>query len=267
MKAQRLTQFSPILAYWIMPALIVTMAGCGGGGAVDQPASTEIVSGERTAPPGALLDHIILAAPDLEAGVADFAQSTGLTPVAGGEHPGLGTANALVSLSSHTYLEIIGPSPEATEENLGGRLATLAAPQLIGYALSTTDLGGAAAGLGNAGLEVLGPAAGSRETPDGHTLQWQALAIGGHDFGGYLPFLIDWGNSPHPAMTSPGGVNVRSFKVQHPRGDELAHICRDVLGADLEISTAEAPSLELVIDSSAGQVVYRGEGALEFMDH
>jgi Glyoxalase-like domain len=55
------------------------------------------------------LDHIMLAAPDLEAAVVDFEQRTGVRPSEGGRHPGQGSRNVLATLGNGCYLEIIGP--------------------------------------------------------------------------------------------------------------------------------------------------------------
>ncbi len=52
------------------------------------------------------VDHIILGAANLEAGMAAFEKATGVMPVRGGAHPGRGTQNALVSLGDATYLEL-----------------------------------------------------------------------------------------------------------------------------------------------------------------
>jgi hypothetical protein len=246
----------------LMLLVSLTLLGCGGG--VGEPADEAAT--EPAVLSKALLDHVILAVPNLEAAAEDFERLTGVAPIAGGVHPGLGTANVLVSLSPVTYLEIIGPSHEATGENLGGKLGALAKPQLIGYALSSSDLEGAAKRVGKVGLQPVGPAEGSRAKPDGTVLHWSSLAFAGHDFGAYLPFLINWGDTPHPAATSPGGLTIQSFAVRHPEAAELLRICRELLGADLEISPANVPSLEIVIAFPGGRTVFLGEGPLDFLD-
>ena len=55
------------------------------------------------------VDHIMLGAANLDAGIHELEALTGVRAVYGGEHPNLGTHNALVSLGSNTYLEVIAP--------------------------------------------------------------------------------------------------------------------------------------------------------------
>jgi catechol 2,3-dioxygenase-like lactoylglutathione lyase family enzyme len=45
-----------------------------------------------------MIDHVVLAVPDLADGVAWFQRLTGVRPVMGGSHINLGTANYLVGL-------------------------------------------------------------------------------------------------------------------------------------------------------------------------
>jgi hypothetical protein len=118
----------------------------------------------------------------------------------------------------------------------------------------------------DAGYEAQGPFPGSRTTPEGDTLQWQMLLIVGHDFGGFIPFLIDWGDTPHPATTSPTGLSVARFEVRHPQAAELRRIYAELLDVDVTTVQANHAMLDLVLDTPEGRVAFRSEGPLDLPD-
>ena len=151
------------------------------------------------------VDHLLWAAPDLDAGTDLFADLSGARPVTGGSHPGFGTRNSLLSFSPTTYLEVIAPDPaQDLDGNLGGEIAALSGPKLWLFALATDDLEAAAQGARSAGVTVEEPIRMNRTTPDGVRLDWSIMRIADERWPGKLPFFIDWQGSPHPAGMTPG---------------------------------------------------------------
>ncbi len=58
------------------------------------------------------IDHIVIAINDLQKGMEQFEDLTGVKPVYGGTHPDGNTQNAIVSLENHIYIEILAPKDD-----------------------------------------------------------------------------------------------------------------------------------------------------------
>ncbi|MFE1027370.1 VOC family protein [Streptomyces sp. NPDC058818] len=151
----------------------------------------------------ALLDHLVLATPDLAATVADFTRRTGVAPAPGGSHLGSGTRNHLVGLGGTGYLEIIGPDPDQSPPD-GPRpswIERLTAPRFVSWAIRPPDLDAAVLAARARGHDPGAVRPMSRRRPDGTLLEWR-LTDGVHP-SGLVPFLIDWGTTPHPSAGLP----------------------------------------------------------------
>ena len=205
-----------------------------------------------------IVDHLQLGVPDVDKGSRQVADLTGVTPAFGGVHPGRGTANALMSLGGRSYLELIGPAAgESPQTPMTRGLAALTKPSLRTFAVETTDIDAVAQAAGRAGLKVSGPAPGSRRTPDGQLLTWRSLNIEDRGFGGFMPFFIAWGSTPHPATTSPAGAALKQFRVEHPRAAELQALYR-ALGLDIRVDPAAEPRMILEVSTPKGLVTFTG---------
>jgi hypothetical protein len=55
------------------------------------------------------IDHLVYAAPNLDSAIDDLEERFGVRATLGGQHPAFGTKNALMSLGTDVYLEIIAP--------------------------------------------------------------------------------------------------------------------------------------------------------------
>lgn len=204
------------------------------------------------------VDHLIYAAPDLQAGVDAVERLLGVRATPGGSHPGRGTRNALVALGPARYLEIIAPDP-AQPNPSGGRpfrIDTLSAPALVTWALKATNLDAEAADALRQHVG-LGPVMeGSRNRPDGVLLRWRYTDSRVEVADGVVPFIIDWGSTPHPAQTASRGATLVSLRAEHPDAAHVARMLR-AIGVDLPITQAPRPALIATIDSPKGRVELR----------
>ncbi len=205
-----------------------------------------------------VVDHLIYAVPELSAGVAAIQELLGVRAAIGGKHVGLGTHNALLALGPKTYLEIIAPDPDQDEyrqPRIFG-IDELARPHLVTWVARPDNLDEIAAqdlGQGQKFGEVL---SGSRKTPEGATLTWRFTDPFTVIADGIVPFLIDWGESPHPAKSAPSGANLVQLRAEHPDPADVQAILAK-LELDLPISEGPEPLMIATIDCPNGQVELR----------
>ena len=173
--------------------------------------------------PDRMVDHIVYAAPDLDAAVADLEARLGVGASYGGSHPGAGSHNALLGLGGGAYLEIIAPDPDQPDPAGRSRpfgLDDLTAPRLVGWAAKATGLHTRVAVARLGGFDPGLARTMRRLRPDGVELVW-TLTSAGPGLGGLVPFLIDWDETPHPTATAPGGCRLTALAGRHPRPAEV----------------------------------------------
>lgn len=164
-----------------------------------------------------LLDHIVIAGPDLAATVDWFRDLTGVTAAPGGAHP-TGTANALVALTVNGeprphYLELIGPDPEREGEELPKTFSInrLKKPTLITYAVHPTGIEQVVERARAAGVDLGDIQDLSRRTPEGTELSWRLTqAAAPRNYA--VPFLIDWGTTEQPGLGDLPSLELVSFE-------------------------------------------------------
>lgn len=199
------------------------------------------------------LDHVILGCNDLDAGVEFVYQRTGVRAAAGGVHPGAGTKNALLSLGTLRYLEIIAPDPLQAASTDPRHVASLKNPALVGWALHRRDLKKFAALLQDDGVECVGPKPGSRARPDGTTLNWVSLTLK-DDNDGVLPFFIEWdSHSLHPSMDAPTGCRLTDLWIS-ARNPVGVRALAEKLQLDVRIRTSKELRLAATIVGPKGSL-------------
>ena len=210
------------------------------------------------------LDHLVYAVPDLTVAVSELSDHLGVSAVYGGAHPGAGSHNALLSLGPTSYLEIIAPDPEQPypERPRSFGLGTLIEPRLVTWAAGEPDLETRTAWSLARGYDPGRIMDAGRERSDGLRLAWRSTkrpeALQGllPPGDGLVPFLIDWGETPHPAQTSPLGCRLISMRGEHPDPASVSAIL-DALGISLDVTYADRPALCAVLAGPDGQFELR----------
>ena len=204
------------------------------------------------------VDHLVWSTPDLDAGIRQIEQLTGVRATAGGSHPGVGSRNALLSLGPRTYLEIIGPDPhqEAYRTPRVFQLDNISEPRLVTWAANTTDLANCADMSFSDGQSLGSLVAMSRQRADGVILEWEMTDPYIEVDDGVVPFLINWGETPHPSSGSPAKVQLTGLQIRHP---DPAAVSDKLFKLDIEIAVTKASRAELVavLDSPSGRVELR----------
>jgi hypothetical protein len=206
----------------------------------------------------ARLDHLVYATPDLSLGIETVARLLGVRATPGGQHPGLGTRNALVALGASSYLEIIGPDPDQPKP--AGRrrfgIDELKAPRIVRWVAKGTELEKVRAAAAERNVTLGAVIPGSRRRPDGVLLSWQYTDPNTVAADGLVPFFIDWGTSPHPSATAARGASLLQVRGEHPDADRVQQLL-DALGLDLRVQKGSSPAIVATIDSPRGRVELR----------
>ena len=202
------------------------------------------------------VDHLVWYNADLAEGRRYFASHLDAEPLYGGEHPGEGTANAVVSLGPSSYLEILGRDVKQGEKGLDPEVAVLRGAGIYHWAVGGVDLAALSRRAAAAGLDGGALVPGGRIKPDGKRLEWVCWGLRGHGFGSLIPFFIDWRDSDHPALSAPRGGTLARFEIHTPEPDPLRALF-GVLDLDVPVIAAAAPGVEAVLDSGRGRTMLR----------
>ena len=203
------------------------------------------------------IDHFLYQVPDLEAGAADIAARTGLTPRFGGVHANGVTANYLARLGAGLYLEIIGPAPGAGADTSGylfGNAKTLTG--ITTFAVRAGDIAAQAAMLRARSMTFRGPITGGRTTPQGQALAWKSIFIDDERFAGFIPFALQWLSLPHPSETAPAGLTLKSFEIFHPLADDL-NMLYETIGVPVHAIQSPSASMRLMLASPNAEIELR----------
>lgn len=210
----------------------------------------------KSLPPPLTLDHLVVAAHSLEAGVAHVRDALNIDMPMGGQHPRMGTHNALMSLGPDLFLEVIAIDPNA-KPSQRPRWFDLdrftGEPRLYTWVVGTPDI--------HASLTACGhPDSGQAIEMTRGDLAWLISVAdnGALPLDGAFPIFIQWPTGPLPAasMTQRGCALV-SVDITHPNSHEIvSRLDRSLNDARVRLHEG-ALGFEAVFDTPSGRRVLR----------
>ena len=211
--------------------------------------------------PVSAIDHLVVTSPNLAVGVAHVEQALRCKMQPGGQHPRMGTHNALLRLGAECYLEVISIDPDATPP-LRPRwfeldsLTSNSLPRLAGWVMRTNEIHSVAQ------LHLLDT--GSVEEMSRGTLEWQITipADGRFVCDGIAPSVIQWKGETHPASRlSNSHVSLIRLEAQHPDSQRINNwLARAGFEGSLSIQAPQDNSsieLTAVLQTPNGVVRFR----------
>jgi len=200
-----------------------------------------------------VLDHLVVTAPTLDAGVAWVERTLGVAMGAGGRHPRMGTHNRLLRLGEPAFLEVIAIDPDADAPARSrwfglDDAATTSAPRLAAWAARLPDLRALPAPTLAPLGEILTMTRGERE--------WLITVTddGAPPLDGAAPALIEWCRPRHSAAFDlpDAGCALAALDIRHPEPSRAQALLAGLGLADVATIVRGAPALRAVIDTPAG---------------
>jgi hypothetical protein len=222
----------------------------------------------------ARIDHLVVAAANLEEGAAWCEATLGVVPLAGGEHPLMGTHNRLLRIATvdypRAYFEIIAVQPgrqpqrahrwfDLDQEALRDAVRR-EGPRLVHFVANVPDVRQAVEALKAAGIDRGEVLKASRMTPRG-LLEWQITVRedGRRLREGTLPTLIEWGKT-HPAAGMPeSGVTLHAACATSPEPEALRK-AYEAIGLEGVAIKSGPSNLCAVLESPRGRVKLESKG-------
>ncbi len=162
------------------------------------------------------IDHLVVTAPTLASGIQHVEQSLGCKMHPSGQHPRMGTHNALLKIGDKTYLEVISIDPDAEppRRKRWFELDTLlpeTRPRLATWVMRTNDI--------NRVTNATDLELGVVEEMSRGTLEWRITIPpdGRLPSHGIAPAVIQWKGEAHPALKlAESSVSLLQVVGYHP---------------------------------------------------
>lgn len=207
------------------------------------------------------LDHVILACSNLLEGMEKFEDLTGIPPKKIGSLRGVGTKSARAAMDNCTFVEIIGPDPNAESEGIAPKLLKIPKGELFAYHYVVRAKPDDVIIPDNLGWDkdavVMVHADADVYAASGEVNKWDLVFVYGHGIGGCVPEFVNWReNKYHPTARLPKTAGrIAYVQVQAPQG----HYVHELLSKVNDVNVYPgSPELVFSIDTPKGNVKFKG---------
>lgn len=198
------------------------------------------------------LDHLVVAALNLEQGTKYVKDMLGSEPYGGGRHLQQGTHNKIMRLGDEVYLEVIAPDPASDIKPQWFGLADdrvleslKKSPRLLTYVAQTDN-------ISTFLKETTYPLEVKPAQRDALKWQFGFSKDGNLLADGLLPNLIQW-ESDHPAWTmKDSGCQLVRLQGFHPDVATIQQTLQGLGLADITLQYGDTPKLKAVIKTLDG---------------
>jgi len=207
------------------------------------------------------MDHLVIAAADLDQGISYIKKHLGVDIPFGGVHEQMGTHNHLMKIGDHEFLEVIAVNPRGKNPERPRwfgfddpyiRRQINRKPLFLTWVINTDHI--------HECIDRSEISFGRPELISRGNLNWYfALPSDGRLIaGGILPYVIQWQTTHHPAKDMfDGGCRLKKLSIFHPNPSWLSRVLAALKSESLvEINPLPAgntPYLEAVFDTPIGE--------------
>ncbi|MCJ2165981.1 MULTISPECIES: VOC family protein [unclassified Pseudodesulfovibrio] len=206
------------------------------------------------------VDHLVIAATDIDRGV-DYAESLlGVQMPKGGVHEKMGTHNHLMQLGDALFLEVIAINPQGeppTRPRWFGlddpfvRARLDREPAFLAWVVNTDDI--------HTLMAQSAISLGRAESVSRGDLNWQfGLPSDGRLLaGGMIPYVIQWGTGEHPAARMADlGCRLIGLDIHHPYPEWIGAVLNSIGPVGMvqvhKAASGTPPYMTASIDTPAG---------------
>jgi len=204
------------------------------------------------------IDHIVLAAPNLDDAIEEFERMCGVAPVPAHAVKGLGICCAHISFNDSSYIEIIAPDYDGEPGVIGNLIKSRKFRKLtpFHYAIRSSRLAELKKEVPEFGYtpDHITLFSGSK---DGEPRTWETMYMYGHKLGGLCPYFVSWKDeSIHPCRSIPVLGRLKKFHIRAPASDPVHQLFAHLKTEGICLEIGDKPKLSFQFSSPDGTVKF-----------